>query len=309
MANRSDESGREESTYGRSGNPQERQQAQAQNRPWRESPGYQQQGQQYGRDQGVQQGFGELGERTQGWESERGSDFYGGQGYGQGSERIGQGRQGYGQGSKPSGQSGQGYGQGSERSGQGRQQGGQQQDWQRGMQQGWQEGEQYGSRGHGVDQGGRQIGEGLTGGYGGMSGGYGSPQQLGYGAGLGQRSFRGIGPRNYTRSDERIREDVCERLTQDDDLDASEIEIKAEQGVVTLEGTVEERWMKHRAEDIAESCSGVREVDNRIRVESGISPGRSRTESLGKSGSQGEGRSPSTRGSGSASGSPGSTPH
>ena len=258
----------------------------------------------------MQQGFGEFGERAQGWESERGSDFYGGQGYGQGSERIGQGRQGYGLGSEPYGQSGQGYGQGSERSGQGRQgygQGGQQQDWQHGMQQGSQ-GEHYGSRGHGVGQGGRQIGEGPTGGYGGMSGGYGSPQQLGYGAGLGQRSFRGIGPRNYTRSDERIREDVCERLTQDDDLDASEIEIKAEQGVVTLEGTVEERWMKHRAEDLAESCSGVREVENRIRVESGMTPGRSRTESLGKSGSQGEGRSPPTRGAGSTS-SPGSTPH
>ena len=42
MANRSDESGRDESTYGRSGNPQERQQAQAQNRPWRESQGHQQ---------------------------------------------------------------------------------------------------------------------------------------------------------------------------------------------------------------------------------------------------------------------------
>lgn len=337
MANRSDESGREESTYGRSGNPQERQQSHEQNRPWRESQGYQQ-GQQYGRGQGAQQGgqgFGqrgsggaESGERAQGWESERGSDFYGGQGLGQsneryrpsgqspgqGSERYGQSGQGYGQGSERLGHSGQGYGQGSqsfgpshegsERFGQGH--GGLQQDWQRGTQQG----SQYSSQGYGVGQDSRHIAEGMSGGYGGMSGGYGGQQQPGYGSGLGQRGFRGMGPKNYTRSDERIREDVCERLTQDDDLDASEIEIKAEQGVVTLEGTVEERWMKHRAEDIAESCSGVREVENRIRVESGIGKGRSGSESLGKSGSQGEGRSQSsTRGSSGTSGSSGFTPH
>jgi osmotically-inducible protein OsmY len=27
--------------------------------------------------------------------------------------------------------------------------------------------------------------------------------------------------------------------------------------------------MKHRAEDIAEACSGVKDVDNRIRVQAG----------------------------------------
>lgn len=354
MASRSDESGREEATYGRSGNPQERQQSDEQNRPWRESQGYQQgQGQQYGRGPGTQQGgqglgqrgsgaqgFGEFGERSQGWESERGADFYGGQsvgqrgqsfnqgslgygpnvqghgqgserygqsgqGFGQGSEGYGQGGQSFGQGSEGYGQSGQAYGQGSERYGQGSQgygHGGQQQDWQRGMQQRLQ-GEQHGSQGYGMVQGGRQglgVG-GMSGGYGGMSGGYGG-QQPGYGSGLGQRSFRGVGPKNYTRSDERIREDVCERLTQDDDLDASELEIRAEQGVVTLEGKVEERWMKHRAEDIAESCSGVREVENRIRVESGLGKGRGGSESLGRSGSRDESRTQS-------GGTSGSTPH
>lgn len=78
--------------------------------------------------------------------------------------------------------------------------------------------------------------------------------------------FRGRGPRNYQRSDQRISEDLCERLTDDDDVDASNIEIEVKQGVVTLTGTVGERWMKHRAEDLAERCSGVRDVENRIRV-------------------------------------------
>ena len=99
--------------------------------------------------------------------------------------------------------------------------------------------------------------------YGG-SGGYASPQHQGYReSGLGRR---GRGPKNYTRSDERIREDVSERLSDDDHLDASDIEVQVGQGVVTLTGTVEERWEKHRAEDIAGSCSGVRDVLNQIRV-------------------------------------------
>ena len=78
--------------------------------------------------------------------------------------------------------------------------------------------------------------------------------------------FRGRGPKNYTRSDQRITEDLCERLTEDDDIDAGGIEVQVEQGVVTLSGTVSDRWMKHRAEDVAERCAGVRDVENRIRV-------------------------------------------
>lgn len=79
-------------------------------------------------------------------------------------------------------------------------------------------------------------------------------------------SRRGRGPRNYRRSDERIREDVCERLTEDDYVDASQIEVQVREGTVVLTGSVDERWEKHRAEDIADACSGVREVENRIRV-------------------------------------------
>ena len=37
--------------------------------------------------------------------------------------------------------------------------------------------------------------------------------------------------------------------------------------MVTLSGTVGERWMKHRAEDMAEACGGVRDVENLIRVQ------------------------------------------
>lgn len=82
----------------------------------------------------------------------------------------------------------------------------------------------------------------------------------------GQGSHRGRGPRGYTRSDARVLEELNERLCDDPIVDATEIEVRCEQGCVVLEGQVPTRWMKHRAEDIADSVSGVKDLDNRIRV-------------------------------------------
>lgn len=77
---------------------------------------------------------------------------------------------------------------------------------------------------------------------------------------------RGRGPRNYTRSDERIREDVNDRLSDDPHLDASDVEITVSDGEVTLNGTVSKRFAKRHAEDIAENVSGVKHVQNNLRV-------------------------------------------
>jgi hypothetical protein len=115
--------------------------------------------------------------------------------------------------------------------------------------------------------------------------------------------YRGRGPLNYTRSDERIREDLNERLTDADDLDASGITVEVSNGVATLSGSVEERWMKHRAEDLADSCSGVRDVHNQIQVKSSMQrnvstsgtsayPG---TSGASTAGTPGDGGAPSTR--------------
>lgn len=95
-----------------------------------------------------------------------------------------------------------------------------------------------------------------------------SGSQAGLRSGQMGRSYRGIGPRNYTRSDERIREDLNERLTDAHDIDASGLSVEVNNGVATLNGTVSERWMKHRAEDIADGCTGVRDVRNMIQVSS-----------------------------------------
>jgi CBS domain-containing protein len=77
---------------------------------------------------------------------------------------------------------------------------------------------------------------------------------------------RGRGPRNYQRSDDRIREDVSERLSDDVRVDASEIEVTVQNREVTLTGTVRDRNEKRWAEDIAESVSGVAHVQNSLRV-------------------------------------------
>jgi len=80
-------------------------------------------------------------------------------------------------------------------------------------------------------------------------------------------SHAGKGPKGYRRSDERIQEDVSEALTQHHELDASDIEVKVNNGEVILSGSVAERQFKRMAEDIAERCPGVRDVRNDIRVQ------------------------------------------
>jgi osmotically-inducible protein OsmY len=78
---------------------------------------------------------------------------------------------------------------------------------------------------------------------------------------------RGRGPKNYTRSDDRIREDVNDRLSDDPNVDASEIEVTVSSCEVTLSGTVDSRDAKRRAEDCAEAVSGVRHVQNNLRIQ------------------------------------------
>lgn len=186
--------------------------------------------------------------------------------------------------------------------------------------------------GHGTGYGiGDQVGRSFGSGYG-ASPSYGSPRYGenpggGYGQ-QGQRGFweragdevsswfgdedarrrrdmdehRGRGPKGYTRSDERIREDVNDRLTDDGWLDASDIEVQVASSEVTLSGQVASRAEKRRAEDIADAVSGVKHVQNNLRVKdrgAGDSQGTTTQfgSSTGTAASQGSG----TAGSGSRS--------
>lgn len=77
---------------------------------------------------------------------------------------------------------------------------------------------------------------------------------------------KGRGPKGYTRSDERIREDISDRLTDDSEIDASEIEIEVAGGEVTISGFVTDRIIKRKVEDLADAVSGVKHVQNNVRV-------------------------------------------
>ena len=86
--------------------------------------------------------------------------------------------------------------------------------------------------------------------------------------------YTGRGPRNYTRSDERIYEDVSELMTYHGQLDARNIEIEVQHGEVTLTGEVPDRRSKRLAEDIADTVPGVQDVHNRLKINEKNTPNR-----------------------------------
>lgn len=88
-------------------------------------------------------------------------------------------------------------------------------------------------------------------------------------------SFRGLGPQNYQRADERILDDIHERLTASHHIDARDIQVDVRDGNVTLTGTVRQRRMRYAAEDLVAAVMGVANIDNQLKVqeESGASPG------------------------------------
>ena len=129
----------------------------------------------------------------------------------------------------------------------------------------------FGYEGEGFFRGGGEdeIRTGFSGGYRDLESSTDRGWNVGHGNDRGDRpreSYRGRGPKNYQRSDERIREDVCERLAMDHDVDASDIEVHVAEGVVTLDGSISERHAKRIAEDICESVRGVKDVQNNLRV-------------------------------------------
>ena len=79
-------------------------------------------------------------------------------------------------------------------------------------------------------------------------------------------SNKGKGPRSYQRSDNRILEQINERLCDNPYLDASDMEVAVENGVVFLTGTVSTRDEKRLAEEIAEEVTGVEDVENRLHI-------------------------------------------
>jgi hypothetical protein len=77
---------------------------------------------------------------------------------------------------------------------------------------------------------------------------------------------RGKGPKGYQRSDDRLKEMLCERLRDDPHIDASDVSVSVQNGRVTLDGTVDSRSTKNLIEDVAEQF-GVDDVQNNLRVQ------------------------------------------
>ncbi len=69
-----------------------------------------------------------------------------------------------------------------------------------------------------------------------------------------------------SRPDDRIHEDICERLSCASGIEIEDVSVRVSGGTVTLEGTVPTGGMKHMIENIADACAGVQEVDNRIKI-------------------------------------------
>jgi len=108
------------------------------------------------------------------------------------------------------------------------------------------------------------------------------------------------GPKNYARSDERIRELICERVMQNLSIDVSDVSVDVRGGRVTLSGTVPHRLMRHAIEDVVDRCWGVQDIENNLRVQSGQEAGSSAAGGIGQGQ---EGRSIAQSGGGfSASG-------
>jgi osmotically-inducible protein OsmY len=93
-------------------------------------------------------------------------------------------------------------------------------------------------------------------------------------------SHTGRGPKGYERSDERLREIICERLTDDPWIDASDVTIEVANKTVKLSGTVNNRQTKYEIEELIERTTNVREIDNQLKVQApqGQGQGSSRSD-------------------------------
>jgi hypothetical protein len=109
---------------------------------------------------------------------------------------------------------------------------------------------------------------------------HGNPGGVGYGYGQGSYGVADAGtgeqeetqrrprvwPKGYQRSDERIREEVIDRLDRAPDIDLAQITLDVAAGVVTLSGAVPDRRAKRMVEDLVDQVDGVSEIQNDLRI-------------------------------------------
>ena len=74
-------------------------------------------------------------------------------------------------------------------------------------------------------------------------------------------------PRGVRRSDERIAREIETLLSQHPQVDASDIEVQVENGVVTLLGRVKSPLEQQTAEGMTENIIGVLKVNNQLYID------------------------------------------
>ncbi|MCL4766699.1 MAG: BON domain-containing protein [Hyphomicrobiaceae bacterium] len=77
-----------------------------------------------------------------------------------------------------------------------------------------------------------------------------------------------------TRSNDLIAEDILAGLEAAPEIDATEVDIDVDRGVVALNGTVDTYAVKELAGAIAQRVAGVGDVHNRLRIrkDAGVLP-------------------------------------
>jgi hypothetical protein len=73
------------------------------------------------------------------------------------------------------------------------------------------------------------------------------------------------GPKGWRRTDDRILDELAEAIARSG-VDASQVEVTVQDGVVRVAGTVEHREDRRMIEDLARDVHGVRDVEERVRV-------------------------------------------
>jgi hypothetical protein len=79
-------------------------------------------------------------------------------------------------------------------------------------------------------------------------------------------TFRGRGPKNYRRPDDKILEEVCRLLANHESIDATEMDVDVVEREVTLTGTVQDENQKRLAVQLAKSVWSVFNVHNDLMV-------------------------------------------
>jgi len=122
-----------------------------------------------------------------------------------------------------------------------------------------------GTKGYG---GGVHWGQGFGGvGFPGSFGGTALPQAGLFTAEVWQRGpYAGLAPKGYSRSDDRIREDICDELTRRPDIDPARLTVAVKDGEVTLSGTIRDLDSRRLVDEIASRCDGVKQVHNELQV-------------------------------------------